>query len=70
MAKFPMILCLAVTFALPLAADARDKPVDAGAKPSSFVPHPQSRRHVYGAPIQQPILGHAKRTRHRPAPKP
>jgi hypothetical protein len=27
-----------------------------GTKPSSFAPHPGSKRHVYGAPIQGPIF--------------
>jgi len=28
----------------------------AGTKPSSFAPHPGSKRRVYGAPIQGPIF--------------
>jgi hypothetical protein len=31
-------------------------------KPTSYVPHPHSS-HVYGAPIQPAILGHAKKKR-------
>jgi hypothetical protein len=46
----------------------RCEPAPAGAsatrpKPSSFAPHARSRKRVYGAPIQRPIL--ASRTRHR-----
>jgi hypothetical protein len=30
--------------------------VESHSKASSFVPRPRSKRHVYGAPIQRPIL--------------
>jgi hypothetical protein len=36
------------------------------AKPSSFAPHPHSRKRVYGAPIQKPLV--KSHTRHRPHP--
>ena len=39
-------------------------------KASSFAPHPGSKRHVYGAPIQSPILGRAsKPAADKPTPK-
>jgi hypothetical protein len=41
----------------------------AGDKPSSYVPHPHTNHHVYGAPIQTPILGHTKASHHKPTPK-
>jgi hypothetical protein len=40
----------------------------AGDKPTSYVPHPHSNQHVYGAPIQPAIMGRAK-THHQHAPK-
>ena len=43
---------------LSLAADA-----PTARKPGSYVPHSHTTRHVYGAPISRPILGHAKRPR-------
>jgi len=36
------------------------QPVGTPHKASSFAPHPGSKRKVYGAPIQAPILTHAK----------
>lgn len=34
--------------------------VGAPQKASSFAPHPGSKRRVYGAPIQRPILTHVR----------
>jgi len=45
------------------------KPTDSGAKPNSYVPHPHTNHHVYGAPIQPAIVGHAKTSHHKHAPK-
>jgi hypothetical protein len=42
---------------------------NSSAKPSSFVPHPHTNNHVYGSPIGPPIMGHAKTSHHRHAPK-
>jgi hypothetical protein len=40
---------------------------DAHAKASSFAPHSHSRSHLYGSPIQQPILkSHPKPKPHQP----
>ena len=38
-------------------------------KPSSYAPQPHSNHHVYGTPIQPPILGHSKASRHEPVQK-
>jgi hypothetical protein len=40
-----------------------------GARPSSFVPHPQSHNHVSGAPSQPVIVGHRKSSHLTLAPK-
>lgn len=48
---------------------AGDKSTDSSPKPSSFVPHPHTNSHVYGAPIQPAIVGHAKISHHKPTPK-
>ena len=58
----------AVALAGPALAVSDGKPGDARTKPSSFVPHPRSNRHVYGTPIQPPIVGRAKSHR-KPAPQ-
>jgi hypothetical protein len=42
---------------------------DSRAKPSSFVPHPHTKSHVYGAPIQPAIVGHSKASHHKNTPK-
>jgi hypothetical protein len=36
-----------------------DRPTDCGIKPNSYVPR-HSKQHVYGTPIQNPIVGHAR----------
>jgi hypothetical protein len=41
----------------------------AGDKPSSFVPHPHTNNHVYGAPIQPALVGHRKTSHHKHPPK-
>jgi hypothetical protein len=38
-------------------------------KPSSFVPHAPTSNHVYGTPIQAPIVGHRKTSHQKHAPK-
>jgi hypothetical protein len=48
---------------------AGDKSTDSRPKPSSFVPHPHANSHVYGAPIQPALVGHAKTSHHTPTPK-
>jgi hypothetical protein len=42
-----------------LAAVALAGPALCGPKPNSYVPR-HSKHHVYGTPIQAPIVGHAK----------
>jgi hypothetical protein len=42
-------------------------PGDCGPKPNSYVPR-HSKHHVYGTPIQAPIVGHAKISHRKLAP--
>jgi hypothetical protein len=49
----------AVALAGPALSVRSDKPTDCGNKPNSYVPR-HSKHHVYGTPIQAPIVGHAK----------
>lgn len=37
----------------------------AASKPSSYVPQTGTHSHIYGTPIQPPILGHAKASHHK-----
>jgi hypothetical protein len=69
MTKLAIAVLAAVTLAQPAASVAGDKPADVRAKPNSFVPHPHTNHHVYGAPIQPAILGHAKSSHHKHVPK-
>jgi hypothetical protein len=48
---------------------ATDMSSDSRAKPNSFVPHAHTNTHVYGAPIQPAIVGHAKTSHHKHTPK-
>jgi hypothetical protein len=61
MTKFAMIVLAAVLV--------QPAPSVAGDKPSSFVPHPHTNHHVYGAPIQPALVGHTKTSHHQHAPK-
>jgi hypothetical protein len=67
--KFAITVLAVVTLVQPGLSVAGDKPTDSGKKPSSYVPHPHTNRHVYGAPIQPAILGHTKTAHHKQAPK-
>jgi len=58
MKKTAMIALAALTFGLPIVAVSGNSPTASGAKPSSFVPHPQAHNRVYGSPIPPAIVGH------------
>jgi hypothetical protein len=68
MTRFAIAVLAAVAL-VPPALSVAGEPTDAGAKPSSLVPHPHTHRHVYGAPIQPAIVGHAKTSHHKHTPK-
>ena len=61
---FAVVVLAVITLAGPALSVAGDQSTNSAPKPSSLVPHPHSSRHVYGAPIGPPIVGHAK-TSHR-----
>ncbi len=69
MTKFAITVLAALTLAQPALSVAGDKPAGSGAKTNSYVPHPHRTHHVYGAPIQPAIVGHAKTSHHKHAPK-
>jgi hypothetical protein len=58
MTKFVITVLAAVTLVQPALSAATN----------SFVPHPQSKQHAYGAPIQPAIVGHGQTTHHKRAP--
>jgi len=62
-------ITLAAVLMQPALSIAGDKVPDSSPKPSSFVPHPHTNSHVYGAPIQPAIVGHAKTSNHKHAAK-
>jgi hypothetical protein len=49
----------AVALAGPALSVRGDKPSECGTKPNSYIPR-HSKHHVYGTPIQAPIVGHTK----------
>jgi hypothetical protein len=69
MKKFAIIVLATVTLVQPALSVAGDKSTDSRAKPSSLVPHSHTNTHVYGAPIQRAIVGHAKTSHHKQTPK-
>jgi hypothetical protein len=69
MTKFTLITMVAAILAQPALSVASDRPADSRAKPTSFVPHAHSNSHVYGAPIQQAIVGHSKVSHQKRTPK-
>ena len=60
MTKIAKCLIAAMTLAGPTMSLAGTEPSRGAAKPSSFAPQHHSNSHIYGSPIGQPILGHAK----------
>jgi hypothetical protein len=69
MKKFTIIALATITFMQSALSVAGDKATDSRAKPSSFVPHPHTNTHVYGAPIHPAILGHSTISHHKLTPK-
>jgi hypothetical protein len=69
MAKYALTLLAAVTLAQPVLSASADKPSDCDAKTSSFVPHPHSSHHVYGAPMQPAIVHQGKISHRHDTPK-
>jgi hypothetical protein len=71
MQKTVMIVLITLAFALPKGVVAANNPAASGSKPSSLVPHPTARNHVYGSPISTAIVGHRKAShqKHTPAPR-
>jgi hypothetical protein len=68
MKKSAMIVLAALAFGVPMVVVAGDIPAAAGAKPSSFVPHPHSHNRVYGSPIPPAIVGHRKASHQKRTP--
>jgi hypothetical protein len=58
----------AVALAGPALSVRGDRPTECGIKPNSYVPR-HSKHHVYGTPIHAPIVGHAKISHRKYAPK-
>jgi hypothetical protein len=69
MMKFAITVLAAITLMQPALSVAGDRATDSHPKTSSFVPHPHSNHHVYGAPIQPAIVGHAKTSHNKHTPK-
>ena len=69
MTKFVLTVLAAITLVQPALSVAGDKSTDSRAKPNSFVPHPHTNQHVYGTPIQPPIVGHSKTSHQKHTPK-
>jgi hypothetical protein len=69
MKQFAIIVLATATLMQSALSVAGDKSTDSRAKPNSFVPHPHTNSHVYGAPIQPAIVGHSKTSHHKQTPK-
>jgi hypothetical protein len=69
MRTIAIMMLAAMTLAGPALSVAGSTATAPGSKPSSYVPHTGTRSHIYGTPIQPPILGHAKASHHKHAPK-
>jgi hypothetical protein len=67
MSRIAIAILAAVALAGSALSIAADRPAG-GVKTSSFVPR-HSNRHVYGTPIQKPIVGRARIIHHKPVPK-
>jgi len=62
MRKFAITVLAAVALVQPALSVAGEKPI-------SYAPRPHTNQHVYGEPIEPAIVGHAKTSHYKPAPK-
>jgi hypothetical protein len=69
MTKFAIAVLAAIALMQPALSVAAVQSANSAAKPTSFVPHAHTTQHVYGSPIGPPIMGRAKTSHHRHAPK-
>jgi hypothetical protein len=65
MRTIAIALLAAMTIAGPTLSVAGATAAATGSKPSSYVPHTGNQSHIYGTPIQPPILGRAKPSHHK-----
>ncbi len=68
MVKTAMSILIAIGVAGPAPALASGQPARSHPQPSSYAPRPHSTEHVYGSPIEPPIVGRAHAAQHRPVP--
>lgn len=64
MTNIAITVLAAITLAGSTVSVASGEPIHSGSKPSSFAPQPHSNDHIYGAPIEPPIVGHARASHH------
>ncbi len=64
MTKIAITVLAAFTLAGSTVSVASGEPIHSGSKPSSFAPQPHSNDHTYGAPIETPIVGQSRASRH------
>ena len=69
MTKIAITMLAAITLAGSTVSVASGEPFNSGSKPSSLAPQPHSNSHIYGAPIEPPIVGHAKVSHHNQVQK-
>ncbi len=64
MTKFAITVLAAITLAGSTVSVASGEPIHSGSKPSSYAPQPHSNDHIYGTPIEPPLVGHARASHH------
>jgi hypothetical protein len=69
MTNLAIIVFATAALVQPALSVAGDTATDSRAKSNSFVPHAPTNQHVYGAPIEPAIMGHAKTSHHKKTPK-
>ena len=69
MTKSAIAVLAAIALVQPALSVAGIQSTNPGAKPSSFVPHAHTNHHVYGAPIGPAVVGRAKTSHRKHAPK-
>ncbi len=69
MRNFAVGVLAAAALVQPALLLAGDNSAASGKTPTSYVPHPHTNQHVYGAPIGPAIVGHGKTSHHQHTPK-